>query len=462
MKSRFANYIPYVVFCLVPTALCAQQTPPIGPTTVATPIPPALVLPTVPTPSDIPSKPLTANEAARIAVVHQPTLEAARQAVIAAQGRTQQVRSAELPNVTVNAGYTDVESLNTVHGQSSTAVQTFPGYLATAVLNQLLFDFNHTRELVRQSQLLESVAQDNLLKSRFDLVFETKQAYYQYANAVRELSISESSLGNRQKQLDLAQAQLKSGLGLPSDVARAETSKAQGVTALSVARENASNARINLALVMGIDPRTPISITQDGEPAVADTDLGALVNRAIKQRPDMKLAEDALLSTQHGVKAARLNNAPVFSGNIGAGSSGSSFPPSNDAFSIGLSLNWNPFDGGLTAGKVKEARANQAIALAQQQTARLNVVSDVSQAFVSLRNAEQRVVSATNSVTNAREGLRIAVGRFSSGLGLFLDITDAETALESAQSDLTLATMSVDQARAALAHAIGTPVPTTP
>ena len=439
----------------------AQQTPPIAPKSVETPVPPPLVIPTVAAPADVPARPLSANEAARIAVVHAPTIEEAVQAVVAAKGRTEQTRSAELPQVTVDAGYTNVTSLNTVNGQSSTSVQAFPGYVGTAALRQLLFDFQHTRELVRQSKLLEDVAQDSLVKARYDLVLATKQAYYLYANNIRALQISESSLNNRQKQLALANAQLKVGLGLPSDVALAETSVAQGVTALSLARENASMARIDLALVMGIDPRTPIDVTQDDEPIVADHDMNALVDKAIKQRPDIKAAGDNLTSTEHGVKAARTTNAPVLSGSITLGTSGNGLPTTNDALAVGISLTWNPFDGGFTSGKIKEAKANQAIAASQLRGAKLSVISDVSQAYNSLRHAEDRVISAKNSVANANEGLRIAVGRFSSGLGIFLDIIDAETALESAESDLTLATMSVDQDRSALAHAIGEQIPTS-
>ena len=440
----------------------AQQPPPEPSQIVETATPPPITIAGVPAPKDVPSKPLTANEAARIAVVHQPTIESAKQAVIAAQGRTQQARAATLPNLLVGAAYTNVQSLNTVDHVTSTGVQTVPGWLGTSTLKQLLYDFQHTRETVAQSNLLIAVAQDALLKARYDLVLETKQAYYSYANSLRALDIADSSLANRQKQLDLANAQLKSGLGLPSDVARAETSVAQGVTALIAARAAASLARINLALVMGIDPRTPLDVTQQDEPTVTATDITELVVAALKQRPDIRLADDTIQSMRHGVKAAKTTNAPVLSASVGLGTSGLSTPPTNDAFSIGLALSWNPFDGGFTAGKIKEARANEATAIAQKKSAEFAVASDVAQAYVSLRTAEQRILSATNSVIDAKEGLRIAVGRFSHGLGLFLDITDAETALESAESDLTNATNDVDQARAALTHAIGSPVPTTP
>src|SRR5579862_2438503 len=115
---RIATAGVTIVICsaVIGAGAVAQQTPPLMPKTVDTPTPTAPVQQTVPAPADVPNRPLTANEAARIAVVHQPTIEAAKQAVIAAKGRTEQVRAAMLPNVFVNGAYNSVQSLNTVDG----------------------------------------------------------------------------------------------------------------------------------------------------------------------------------------------------------------------------------------------------------------------------------------------------------------------------------------------------------
>ena len=142
---RFASGMSLLALSLMTLSTSAQQTPPIAPKYVETPVPDPQIVPTVEPPADLPSKPLTANEAARIAVVHQPTIEQAVQAVIAAKGLTEQVRSAMLPIVAVNAQYTNVTSLHSVGGVPSTSVSGFPGYLATGELKQLLFDFEHTR-----------------------------------------------------------------------------------------------------------------------------------------------------------------------------------------------------------------------------------------------------------------------------------------------------------------------------
>src|SRR5205807_7424565 len=55
---------------------------------------------------------------------------------------------------------------------------TVAGYQAAGTLRQLLFDFNHTRELVREEVALERVAAANLTRVESDLVLQVKQAFY--------------------------------------------------------------------------------------------------------------------------------------------------------------------------------------------------------------------------------------------------------------------------------------------
>jgi outer membrane protein TolC len=326
-------------------------------------------------------------------------------------------------------------------------------------VRQLIFDFNHTRDLVRQASLQERASVDNLARVQSDLVLAVKQAFYLYVQNSQLVAINTDNVANRQSQLALARARLNSGLGLPSDVVTAETALAEAVTNLVNARTNESVARINLALVMGLDPRTPIDAAASTEPPVIGNDLQGLVGTALRQRPDIQQAANLVSAARYGVSAARTGNAPSISGNLFAQSRGQNIPPGSESVGIGLSVQWDPFDGGLTAGRVKEARANVDIAQAQLAGTQLTVVSDVSQAYINVRNAEQRVVTTDAEVANALEGVRIAVGRFSRGIGLFLDIINAQAALVTARSNRASAQFGVDQARAALSRAVGAPLP---
>jgi outer membrane protein len=484
-------------------APATQQTPPISPKTQETPIPSVIEIPAPPLPADVPNRPLTAAEAARIALRRQPDVDVARAGIAAAHGRTQQTRAGLLPTLNVNGGYTNVSILSgrggaviassgsttgggstggttggtgtgegttggTTSGSgstggtgtsSTTSTTQSTGFTATATLRQLLFDFNHTRDLVRQSEALERAAAQNLTRVQEDLVFQVKQAFYQYVQNTRLVAVNEGNLTNRQSQLALARARLNSGLGLPADMVTAETAVSEAVLNLNVARNAASLARVNLAALMGIDPRTPLQANETGEPAFPSDDVNALVNTALRQRPEVLQALATVQANQSGVSAARTTNAPVVSGSLGLSSRGADFPPRDDSFIVGASVSFNPFDGGLTAGRVREARANLQAAQAQLQSAQLTVTSDVAQAYFNLRTAEQRVLTADIEVANATEGVRIAQGRYTSGLGQFLDIINAQAQLLTASTNRVNAQFAVDQARAAIARAIGSPLP---
>ena len=453
------------------------QTPPIAPKTVDTPVPPRVVIPTAPPTADVVNKPLSADEAVRIALRKQPNVEVNRAGISAAQGRADQVRSALLPNLVLSAGYNNVTVISGAGSGSSSSGSTggtggtgttgssggsssgATGFTGQAVVRQLIFDFNHTRDLVRQASALTRAAEQNLTRVQSDLVAQVKQAYYQVLQNDRLVTVNQENLNNRQSQLDLAKARLNSGLGLPSDVATAQTTYSASVITLSTAQNGAAIARVNLAVLMGIDARTPIATVEGGEPPFPSDDVNALVDQALRQRPDVLQAQANVDANRHGVAAARTTNTPVVAGTLGFSSRGNSFLPGDSGLTVGATVTFTPFDGGLTQGRVKEARANLDSAEAQLLGTRQSVTSDVAQAWLNLRTAEQRVATANLEVTNATEGVRIATGRYSTGLGLFLDIITAQSLLLTARTDLVNAQAQVDISRAALRRAIGTPPP---
>ena len=88
-------------------------------------------------------------------------------------------------------------------------------------------------------------------------------------------------------------------------------------------------------------------------------------------------------------------------------------------------------------------------------TAQLQVRTDVAQAYLAVRGAEQQDSAAKLNVENARESLRIAEGRYKSGLGLFLDIINAQAALLTAETAAATSQAEVYRQRSSLQHAAG-------
>jgi outer membrane protein len=288
-------------------------------------------------------------------------------------------------------------------------------------------------------------------------VFLVKQAFYAYVQDVRLVRVSEANVKNQQDHLALAQARLNSGLGLPVDVVRAQTAVAEAIFGLDWARNSAALARVNLAELIGVDPRTPIEASEESEPFTGPTDLPLLTDLALKQRPEMLGAQAALEVAQLGLRAARTTNAPVISGSVGVADRGTQTLPPSPSVGLSVSVQWTPVDSGFTAGRIKEAEAAVVAAQSLIDSTRLAVISDVAQAYLNILTAEQRSGTSVAEVANAQEALRLAEGRYRGGIGVFLDVLDAQMALDTANINRVNVRSAIDQALAALSHALGNP-----
>jgi outer membrane protein len=391
--------------------------------------------------------PLTAQEAAKIALRLQPSIASAKGVVLTTQGKTDQTASAGNTQVITSAGHDSISSLSGGPATSAPTGSTPPGVSPTFPLSsaltvkQLVYDFNFTRNLVRQYKALSDVALANLDRTQQDVVNDVENSFYS---------------SNRQRQLDLAATRLKNEIGVPADVVTAETSKSQAVLSLVVARDAELQAKVKLLQSMGVDPLTPIEVAESDERPNDVSNPDQLTDTGLKRRPEIRAAKMNVLAFAFGVRAAKATNLPAVFATAAVGTLGKDIPSSRGVASFGIGIQFSPFDGGQRRGAVKSASGQLATAKADLATAVLKVRSDVASAYVGLVSAEQRVSVADTEVANAREGVRIAEGRYFSGLGSFQDITTAQSLLLAALQDQTTVQTNLNLARVRLKYAIGT------
>ncbi len=415
-------------------------------------MPPAIVIPLPPTTVNDVSRPISAAEAATVALKYQQSLAISAASVLAAIGKTEEARSNLNPSLGVSGSYSRSQSFRSQPGSPSSSSA---GFSASASISQLIFDFNHTRDEVRQSEALQGAAHADYTRAQADLVLDVKQAFYAYVANSHLVTVAEANLSSRSGQLDLARARLNAGVGQPADLVSAEANVSDAQQSLVQARAGRTSSRISLAQLIGIDPRTPIETSDSREPVASEDDMNGLVTLALKQRPEIKTARLNVDASGFGLSAARTLNAPSLNLDLSSSAHGRTDPLDTSGGVASLSLNWTLFDGGFQSGALKVARAGLQSANASLVTIGQQVVSDVSQAYLALKSAEQRKVITAAQVVNATEGVRIAQGRYQAGLGLFVDVTTAQALLVAAQTNDVNADASLDQARASLAHATG-------
>src|SRR5574341_1446972 len=106
-----------------------------------------------------------------------------------------------------------------------------------------------------------------------------------------------------------------------------------------------------------------------------------------------------------------------------------------NSWNAGVALSMPLFEGGLTKGKVGEARANLRMAEAQRDTLRQSILLEVSQSHADMESAKVRIEVMESSLQKARENLEIARGRYEAGVGPSIEITDAQLASVTAEND---------------------------
>jgi outer membrane protein TolC len=356
-----------------------------------------------------------------------------------------------LPQFSANGSYTRTQTFRGAGASQSASGNDFDGSISVA---QLLFDFNRTRDQVRQQEALERASTHDLTTTEQIIAFQVRLAHESLLEARDLLAVAEENVRNRQRQLDLAQARLNVGLGAPGDVVRAKTTLADAVTSLTAARNAVEDSQAVLSEAMGIDPRTPLNPSRSEVPE-PDSDLNKLIDIALAQRPELKSAQEQIRAARLGQAVADKTNAPSIDLNAQVGTRGDNQPFDSQAGSLRVSVSWPFGDSGLTAGRQREARANVTAAEARLQDTQNNVKAEVKSAYVDLAYARQRVTTAEEQLANALELVRISEGRYQGGIGTFLEVTDAQSSLFAASRNLASARADVEEAKASLIRAIG-------
>ncbi len=408
---------------------------------------------------------LTLEQAVNMALKNQPTIAAGRYTVRANEARIGEAQSSYYPQVSGSGSYSRVSpavsnvrpvtSVGAVAGSSaSAAAGSYDNYNASVGLNQLIYDFGKTPTQVRINKLNTESAKFDLSNTQEAVVLNVKQAYYNVLQAARNRDVTKRSVDQFQQHLEQARGFYEVGTKAKFDVTKAEVD-------LSNARVNLINAENQVKLNM-VTLKNAIGIPNAPDYRLEDSLLyqryelpfeDALA-RAYAQRPDLQSAIRRKEASKESINLARKGYFPVFTGNASYYYTGTDFPL-QDGWSYGLNLSVPIFTGFLTRYQVAEARANYGTVSANEQSLRLDIYSQVQQAYVSLRAAEERISAAELGVRQAKENVELATGRYEAGVGSPLEVTDAIVAQGTADVAYTSALTDYKNAQASIEKAIG-------
>jgi len=297
--------------------------------------------------------------------------------------------------------------------------------------------FGRIRKLNEAQRAVYFSSEEARRDIRLLLLSEVAQGYFQLRALDAQLRIARENVRGFQNTLDIFQHKFEGGESSGLEVARAQAALSNVAAVIPdyerqiVAQENA------ISLLLSRNPG-PIargsSLEEQYDPPQVPAGLPATL---LERRPDLREAEQNLISANANVGVAKANFFPTISlsGLLGGVSPQlSQLTAAGKAWTLAGDLAGPLF----TAGRLKnEYRAS----LAQRDQAKISFEKAVTQAFGEVStslSAHQQLAKAykeqQNSVEAYRESVRLSTIRYDSGLSSYLEIIDAQIAMYPAES----------------------------
>jgi outer membrane protein len=380
----------------------------------------------------------------------------------AASARVRQARAGLLPNLAVSGAWANRSFNSQAQGISFPGVPTiigpFNAYDGRVQLQQTLFDFANLGRVSAAKALASAAGAE-----RSAVVEASAQAVaLGYARATRAQAVvtarqADSTLAA--ELVTLAVAQQQAGVSASIDVTRAKTQLAEAAGRLVVAENQLDRAKIDLVRALGLDPATPVELsdTLSAQMGVADvpTDRGAAVAQAVGARPDLAAERARGAAARTSASAISAERLPRLDLEADYGLSGVRMPDAVGTRQIAVQVTLPILDGFRREGRLAEQHAVQRESEARLRDLRLQVAADVDGALLDLRSAAAQQMIATERLQLAAEEVSQARQRFKAGVvGNIEVITAQESLLRARDADID-ARFAAVTARITLARSVG-------
>jgi len=415
---------------------------------------------------------ITLQEAVRIALQKNPTIQAADAYAQAVQEGITAAKAFRYPRLDFSEGFTRGDNPVYVFGtlltqRQFTATDFGLGFLNTPpplddfrtalTATMPLYDAGQISRLVQDAKLQAQSAQKGKDRTQQEVVFQVITAYLNELLARENSHVAKSAVDMTKSDLERARSRQENGVAVPSDLLSAQVQLAQAEEDLLRAENAIELTHSALNVAMGLPEDAPTSIA--ASLSESNFNAGTLEEKqakALATRPDylqVLLRKEQAANGMHMARAEFLPKVNLFS----------SWEVDNQTFAARGGNNWvagatlsvNLFDGGAKIARLKESKARELQAQALETQMASAVRLQVREAYSNLATARKRLGVVKDATSQAVESLRITQNRYQEGLATITDLLRAETAKTVAEKNALNAIFDYRLSYAALELATG-------
>ena len=389
------------------------------------------------------------------------TMYAAQQRVLEQSGLALEVKSGQMPRLSIQSRYTEQDE--------SLAMNTYrPGdWTVSLQLSQPLFAGGGLLAQSRSQELIvEALRYASATQIASTIQTVTKE-FYAVLQAEENIEVELENIALLQEQLSSVTSLFDNGVVSKFDVLQAKVSLANAKPQLILAENSLRLALAQLQRSIGFrhDTNTDgfhpeAKFIGPAELEMLDYASTNLLDLAFQQRPEIKEQEMYLASSKEGLKAAKSGRWPTLSLSGGYDFRRSyealddRFENIVDGWTVGLTSNWNIWDGQENAGRIMQAMARVRQSEIQIEIVKQNIKVEVQTALSEIESATELLNASEKTTELAIEALRLADERYAVGRATYLDNLQARLALTQARNNKVRAKYRYLSAGADLERAI--------
>lgn len=319
-----------------------------------------------------------------------------------------------------------------------------------------LYTGRKIENIITQADLGLLISQLEVTATKQRLKLETSMGYYGVLQSQTLLEVSKQTVDDFAAHLKRVQKMYDTGVVPWHDVLQTKVRLANAENNLVQAQNRYELAVYSLNKTIGLPLRSELKLIEPLVYSPYGLTIEEVISRGLAKRTEIKQNEANVRIQQAQERVARSEHYPTVA-LVGT------MTWQDTDFAGTSNRNWtammiteiNVFNSGSTQAKIKQAQLGIAAAQGQVRQVADNITLEISDAFLSLKEAEKRITTNKAAVEEAALNYIIAQKRYSAGVGTNLDVMDAELAMNQAKTNYVNSLHDYNASKARLDKAIG-------
>ncbi len=410
---------------------------------------------------------LTLDQSIQTGLQNSRRINSSKMKIKSADAKVSEINSSRLPSLSFNGSYTrlsniDPFSISTPFGDFDLTQNINNNYNLKLSLQQPIFTGFKLKSAYEIAEFNSMAVKEEYSQTEQQLILDIKTAYWNLYKANKIKKVVDENVDQIKAHLKDAENLFNQGLATNSDLLKVKVQLAEAQLRQIDAKNAVKLAMTNLSNIIELPLTTEIEVSEE---LPAETDgidsLENLTAMALDNRPELKAMSYRVKASETGIDLAQSGWFPqvYLVGDYYYSNPNSRYFPVEkkfkDSWDVSVSLSFDIWNWNKTGNQTTEAEADFEQAKDGYKILKDAVTLQVTQNYLNLEQAKEKLVVSKTSVEQAEENYRVASELFKQGLMTNSDLLDVEVALLQTKSNNVQTIVDYEIAKANLERATG-------